>query len=802
MNRFALLTLYRSLTRHRLYAALNIGGLAVGVAVFLVLSLYVRFETSYEKWLPAHGEIYVVQETWTLGNAPASTHEWTMGGLFEQLKADFPTLVGTRYMDTTVNVISNGTSTSDGAQLVDPTLFDVFDLPMEKGDGRRAIMDPSAVILGAETARKYFAGADPIGRNITIAIAGTPRVFHVAGVLKELPKETAMRWTFITRLVPTQLASPTWYQWGSGTLQTYLRFPDRGSADGLTDKLGFFAQRHGGRDLGSDVASVLHLSLKPITELRLDNPAKRLAVITLGLVGLLTLLIAVINYVNLATARAGLRAREVAMRKVLGASRGVLIRQFLSEAILTAMIASLLGLILAELALPLVNAAGGLSLDIPYGVAVPALVLLSILIGIAAGFYPAMVLAGFPAAAVLASARTPGGGRSGARLREALVVVQFALAIAFIIGTAVLFAQTSHVRKTDIGFRREGLIVVPSLRDETIAAPQRAALLAAFEKLPDVVSVAASDAAPGDEEQQSNARIYFPGADREKAPSIRWMRISPGWFATMDARLIAGRYLDQDHRIDDLALSAEGNQRNAIISRSAAAVLGFPDPGAAVGKPVSDGKRTITIVGVVDDMRLFSPRDPIPPTLYYMTTQPIASPVATIRYRGSDAAPLMDRLRLTWRQLAPQAPLEVKTAAQNLSPYYDEDDQSARLFAIGAGLAVLVGCVGLWGLASFNTARRVREIGIRKTLGASSGDIIKLLVGQFLRPVLISNLVAWPLAYVAMRSWLAGFDDRIALSLLYFLGASLAAVAIAMLTVIGQSLRASRAAPAWALRHD
>jgi putative ABC transport system permease protein len=258
---------------------------------------------------------------------------------------------------------------------------------------------------------------------------------------------------------------------------------------------------------------------------------------------------------------------------------------------------------------------------------------------------------------------------------------------------------------------------------------------------------------------------------------------------------------DDAHGADDSTDWWKRNRGvNIVINRTAVAALGFRSPSDAVGKTVGGG-RPRTIIGVIDQLRFFTPRVPDSPTYYmYMRDLP-PSPIATIRFAGDPRA-MQDAVRTTWRRLAPEVPLRADTADRKLAEYYAADDRATRLFAIGATLAVLIGCVGLWGLASFNTARRVKEIGIRKTLGASSADIVVLLVGQFLRPVLVANLIAWPLAFAAMRMWLAGFDDRIALSPLYFLAASLLALGIAVLTVIGQSLRASRAAPARALRDE
>ncbi|MBM6577576.1 ABC transporter permease [Microvirga sp. SRT01] len=807
MNRFALLTLYRSLTRHKLYAALNIGGLAVGIAVFLVLSLYARFETSYEKWLPRYDRIYLVQSVWNMpGSAFNGAIPWTMGGLLDQMREDFPGTVGTRVRggEDAGSVVRSGAAVSEDVAQVDPTFFDLFDLPMAQGDGRAALTSPANAIISESAAKKYFGSSDPIGQTMTVAM-DSANSYRVAGVFRDLPKNSEFK---LSILIPLAKTPPTdnWYHWGSSQLQTFLRFETPEAARAFERKTGTFVDRRATQDMGKDASKTLSLGLLPIERWHLEptgtqSAGQKLTVVTLGIVGLLTLLIAIVNYVNLATARAGLRAREVAMRKVLGADRGALVRQFLGEAVLTVALAALIGLMLAELSLPLVNAAGGLSLTIPYLVVVPLLMLLVLVVGVAAGFYPALLLSRYPAAAVLASARSPGGGRAGTRTREALVVFQFGLAIAFIVGTIVLFAQTRHVRQSDLGFKRDGLLVVRSLAESLVSAPQKRAMVQALSALPGVQTVSVADSAVGGSGNDSSDNVKLPGV-AGNGPSLRWIVVGPRFFSVYGSRLIAGRVFDDVHRADDSDGVAKDQPRAIVINRRAVPALGFRSPEEAIGKTVGVD-RPRTIIGVVDDMRFDSPRQANTATYYVYTRKPeeLGSSVATLRFTGDPRA-MVASVRGVWQRMVPQVPFVGGTADQRLAQFYEADERATRLFAIGAGLAVLIGCVGLWGLASFNTARRVKEVGIRKTLGASSTDIVKLLVGQFLRPVLIANVVAWPLAFVAMRTWLAGFDDRIALSPLFFVGASVAATLIAVLTVIGQSLRASRAAPAWALRHD
>lgn len=807
--RFTLLTLYRSLTRHKLYAALNIGGLAVGIAVCLVLGLYVRFETSYERWLPRHDGVYVVQTVWNLPESPYNgAYSTTMGGLLDQLREDFPGIVGTRIQGGRGGgtVLRGGVAISDDVAQVDPSFFDVFDLPMVRGNGRLALASPTGAIVSQSAARRYFGGIDPIGQTLTVAM-GAPVAYRVTGVFRDLPKTSELT---LGILIPLPRTPPApveqWFHWGSSQLNTYLRFPTPAAARAFAGKMPGFVDRRGLKDMGKDASHTIGLTLLPITDMHLTPEGRasssvKITVVTLGIVGLLTLLIAIVNYVNLATARAGLRAREVAMRKVLGADRATLVRQFLGEAVLTVAIAALIALILAELGLPLVNAAGGTALAIPYAAVVPALALLALVVGVLAGFYPAVLLSRFPAAAVLASARSPGGGRTGTRVREALVMLQFGLAIAFMIGTTVLVAQTRHLRRTDLGFARQGLQTVLSLRDTLVGAPRTRAVIAAIRTLPGVTAVGVGNDAVGGSGTDNSDNVRLPGV-AGSGPSLRWVIAGPGFFDAYRPRLIAGRLFDDAHGTDDSAALKRGDPMNIVINRRAVATLRFRSPQDAVGRTVGVDRPRV-VIGVIDDLRFASPRTPNAAAYYryFSDAAKIDNGVASVRFTGDPQA-MRAAIGGLWRRMVPDMPFDGETADKRLAGFYEADDHATRLFGIGAGLAVLIGCVGLWGLASFNTARRVKEIGVRKVLGASSVDIVTLLVGQFLRPVLIANLIAWPLAFVAMRTWLAGFDDRIALSPLYFIGASVVAIGIAVVTVLAQSLRASRATPAWALRHE
>jgi putative ABC transport system permease protein len=473
------------------------------------------------------------------------------------------------------------------------------------------------------------------------------------------------------------------------------------------------------------------------------------------------------------------------------------------ESTATTLFGALAGLALCELALPLFGAALGVTLKLdylgdPWLAGMMAFVVL--VVGVGAGVYPAFVLSRFQAASVLASARSPGGGRAGSGLREALVVFQFAIGIAFTIAMAVILSQSIFLRRVDIGFRRQGLIEVIS-HTSGVTPAQRQSLLAAWRSEPGVVGAAQADTTPGGPD--------IP-ADWTKQPGqagrgtwLHFASIGPDFFQTFGVRLLAGR-LPAPNRTADFSVenAPQAGAVNVVLNARALKPLGFKSPEDAVGKSLVGMGRPFQVIGVVADLRFTSPREVVEPIAYRSLIGGIEGSAPVVRYSGVAPQVIVRRLADDWRRIVPTEPFEAKTVVDELEPYYRADDQASRILAFAAVLAVMIGCIGLYGLASFNTAQRVREIGIRKTLGASSLDILRLLMAQFLRPVVLANLAAWPLAYIALRAYLVGFDQRVALTPAYFLAASGMTLAIAVVTVAGQALFVARAPPAKALRHE
>jgi len=823
------LALYRTLSRHRLYAALNTLGLALGIAVCLTLFLVVRFETSFDRWIPQVDHVARANHWMRFPGRPPSESSSTQGLLLETLQQDFPQIAaGVRILPQDVVVRSGGQQAFEEVALSDPSIFDVFNLPLIAGDPRTALLDTNSLVVSQAMAKKYFGTENAVGRTLTIVLDGQTRTYRVSAVAKDLPPNTHLKLDFIARYSEELLPSiKEWlHRWGSSLFYTYVRVRSPADVSTLNTAMPNFVTRHAHDDDGKYSAKEMGFRFVPVADLHFsDNKtgeafkagADPLFVGALGVMGLVTLLVAIVNYVSLATARAGMRAREVAVRKVMGATRRALVVQFVAESVAMALVAGLIGAALVELSLPGVSAMLGEPIRMTYlgaeGMLLPLLGL-CLVVGLASGVYPALVLSGFRPASVLASARTPGGGRTGARVREGLAVGQFAVAIALMVCTAVVFAQIEFVRNADLGFRRDGLIIVEGIGDPAVA-PRMNALLDAFRRTPGVISVTASDRRPATDSENSGT-VKLASNPQKEANAMR-ERIGPDYANTYGLKLVAGRVLDPKYGLDDrMGLDSDvvaPRGLNIMVNESAARSLGFTDPAGVVGQRLwmgttQSGKDfVVTVVGVVKDVRFLSPRRPAAPQTYMLNShlEKADHPElfsAAVRVREADVPVVMKRLEAAWRGVEPGTPFRAKTVQAELKPFYDPDARRGQLFAVGSALSAIIACLGLYGLAAFNTSRRTKEIGIRKTLGASTSDVLKLLIVEFLRPVLWANLIAWPVAWLVMRSWLAGFDQRIELSPVYFLAPTIAAILVAVVTVADQAIRVARAEPARALRYE
>lgn len=811
----------REARRHPLHTALNVLGLALGVCVFLTLSLLVRYEYSYNTTIPDADRIVRVDSHWTLAGAAPYEQASTSFRAVPFLREDFPEIENiVRVMPTTLQVKHEGELTSFTSYQVDSTFFQVFALRLAHGSQMDALSRPESLVISEGAARRLFGEADVVGRKVELIRDGQKTAHVVTGILARQTNPSIFSDTEILAPIPTEdMNSRSCFQrWGSSCGELYLKLHNSGDASNISGRLrDFVIRRASGADsdessLGAHPEKQFSLSLLPLTRQHFhditvrggEGAADQNVVNSIGVIGLLALVMACANAVNLATARAMLRAREVAVCKTLGATRRQLFTQFMGEALLTAIIACAIGLALCEILTPIIAVLSSEGLTVRYGFVLLLLPLIVIGTGSASGMYPAAVLSRYRPAAVLAAARMPSGGRTDGQLRNALVVAQFATAVTIVICTFVIDRQTAFLRTADRGYITSGLLVGSPVPSSNLALQRK--MLATLQSVPDVKASAFGELGPNPPNQNRSTYI-LAGSNEKIRVHLLFDRVGSDYFRTYSPRLLAGRWFDpkygQDEGPNNDALVKGIGNFNVVVNETAAMRFGFATPEAAIGHVISDQGLRATIIGVVADFRFVSPHEPVAPEIIYYNSlahTPFDDPIPAIRFDGVLVPDMVSRLNRAWASVLPDTPANFQTVNDRTQEFYQGDERRGRIFTLGAIAALLIACLGLYSLASFAAVRRTHEIGIRKTLGASAQQVILLLLGDFLRPVLLACMIASPIAWVAMRSWLSGFDQRIMLSPHHFLIAIAGALFISVLTVLGQTLRLARAEPARALR--
>jgi putative ABC transport system permease protein len=820
---------YRALTKNRTYALINIAGLAIGLAACLMILLYVRYETSYDSWLPDAGRVYQVQSVHTdPETGEVSRLQGTHGIIAGPLAKDFPQIEAITRADGAAPVfLQGGQATFAPMVLADESFFKILQVPFLHGDPANALKGMDSLVISRTEAERRFGGVNAVGKTVTAVRRGEQYALRVTGVFEDVPRNSHMNLTMVGRMSDRDAEG---CGWGCINGSVYLKLKPGADPEAIHRQMPAWEKRNiPPQDVGGTKVSegdAFDWRLVKVSDVHLsgaegepERPGNdRRTIVTFSIVAFLILAMATVNFVNLATARASQRSREVALRKVLGANRRQLIVQFLAESILLTGVALLLALALVELLLPSLSAFLGADLSIAYfgagGVLLPAFGLL-LLVGLAGGLYPAFYLSRYQPAAVLRANKSSSEPTGSGRLRGALVVGQFAISIGLIVCTVVVYSQTSFARTTDPGYKREGIIQVGNMTRAAVV-DQTETVIRELGRVEGVKAVAGTNitVASG---TTLNTRIQVPG--RANLLTIGWYGTSPEFLDTMGIKLLAGRKLSRSFANDNGKLPYEPEEAvaaaeqalarrglNVVVNALAARQMGFRTPAEAIGKQIkaaqlgeAAGLLPLTIVGVVEDSRFRSIREPVEPMIfqdlgYYRSL--------VLRYDSADPEALMRRVEAVWKRLAPEVPFEAEFADAELAELYLTDSARAQAFAGFALLAILIACLGLFGLAAFTAERRTREIGIRKVFGARVRDIVRLLAWQFSKPVVIANLIAWPVAWWVMRDWLNGFDARIALTPGPFLLAGLLALVIALGTISGHAIRVARMNPIHALRYE
>jgi putative ABC transport system permease protein len=815
-----LITALRNFTRHKLYSFINIAGLAVALTCAIFIILFVRDQLSYDKWIPDSANLYRAELTWHVpGRAP-----WRLAQapfpLLRAMQEQIPEIKATTHMmKETMTVTAGDRQFVETIMAVDPNFFRIIKLPLAEGDAASALAQPESIILSQSMARKYFGDADPVGKIVTVEAPNwsNPGVnavhsLTVTGVLKDLPHNTQL---VADLLMPNTSQADEMSQaekeqsWTSTNgSYDYLALAPGTDPHAVLAKLGPILDRditpqmlNGEQPRGSLFET---FDLIPFGDVHLTSdqyggmkpPGSWATVYGFSVIGALIVLIACFNFTNLATARAMVRAREISLRKVMGARRAQVMVQFLGESVLMALLSLILALALVEMLLPFYDRMLGNPIRLHYLNDWPLLLALlgmAILVGVLGGLYPALVLSRFRPASTLRANAT---GQTGSGiLRMGLVISQFAVSIGLGIAALVVFRQIDFARNIDLGFNREGVVIIRGANYMTPDALK--SFTQVLESNPDIIGVALSNAVPFDLFNVSNGPVRIQGGTESFSAHIA--NINPDFPKLYGIRLLAGRFLSTAYGEDVTSMTAVNQSANVLINTETARRFGYA-PKDAIGKTIMFFGSNARIVGVVADAKIDGMKDPVLPTMYL--DDPARNTLISVRIKGRRVSDTLSFIDRTWRKFAPGSAIQRRFLSGDFDKLFKADETEGQMFDLFVGIAIFIAALGLFGLAAFSTQRRTREIGLRKTFGARTRDIVLMLLWQFSIPVLMANLIAWPVAYYYLHGWLEGYAYRIPLSPLYFMGAGAVALVIAWATVIVHAAHVARANPIHALRYE
>ncbi len=803
---------WRNIVGNPLFSAINIIGLAIGLACCIMITLFVRYEISFDKHWDNADRTYRVTRDFFGNDLQLAAVAPPIAPL---LKQDFPEIEDiTRILATGSVTLSRGDLRilEENMVIADPNVFEFFNLTFVSGDAGTALARPTDIVLTQRAANRYFGSEDPIGQTLNLM---DQLDVTVTAIIEDLPDNTHMSLELIGSMaaVPLMMGPDELENWGSNNYYTYLRLPQGYNPDDLESHFEDFLIKHWSENAPS--SSALNLQFLPDIHLTSNRdgewqPNGSIAVVyTFSAVALVVLLIACVNFMNLTTARSTQRAKEVGVRKVVGAKRSQLIAQFMGESILLTAFAMLLAVALVELILPVFGAflEKPLSFSLANPTSLVILLLGTALVGLFAGSYPAFYLSKFRPVEVL---KGPASGTGSALLRKALVVFQFATSIALLIATGVVMAQMEYARNIDLGYdkSRNLITALPYFADLwEIYEPLKAEL----EMHPDILSVVYSSRVPSMQNNDGSGYVQEGvQVSMETVQVLADIKVDYQWFEHYDVEFLAGRPFRQNEmRVDEPTEENPMIKAAAILNESAARRFGWA-PEEAIGKivrqPMSrelDMFIEREVVGVIPDIHFSSLHNEMKATVY---AEPRASYQRnlSIKLAPGDHREAIEHFETVWNRLVPDEPASWEFLDDRFDALYRGEARQAQMFGVFSAFAIFVATLGLFGLASFTTERRTKEIGIRKVMGASVKDIVWLLTADFTKLVLFANIIAWPIAYYFMDQWLNRFVYKAPLAewAWLFVASAIAALAVAWLTIALQASRAATARPVLALRYE
>lgn len=781
----------RNLMRHKGYSLINVLGLAIGMACCVLILLFVQDEISYDRHHTHVDRVHRITREFFQEDGASFYHFAAVPPMIGPLmETEYPGLKAARFTKSHLSMLLRAGEKAfyeNRVYFADAAALEVFTFPMRRGNSETALMAPFKAVMTESAARKYFGDVDPIGQMLRVE---NEVDFEVVGIVADMPRTTHLKFDVLLSL--ETLAAIDMLHSGHDYL-TYLLLPKGLSGETVNKQLPAFYEKHiGAIDKGEARNAQFHL--QKLKNIHLGShlmneaePNSDVAYVYIFLaVSIFVLLIACINFMNLSTARSATRSREVGLRKVVGAHRDQLIRQFLGEAMMMAFLALGLAMATVELALPWFNAFVGKELVIDAGMLVGMLGL-TVLVGLLAGSYPALFLSGFRPIAVLKG--QAGSARGG--LRKGLVVVQFAISILLIIGTGVVYSQLQYVENKRLGLDKDQVVIVPHVQD-AIRGLGYDTIRNEFLKHSDVLHVAASKYIPSGQLLDGGPMtLQVPGYDKPRAMKVRKVPVTHDFPETFGLTFVAGgTFTSKD----------EQPPRQVVLNETALKLFGFENVNDAIGLPVEVWDREGTVVGVVEDYHFETLKDAIRPAA--LVLRPDWCRYMSVKIQGNQVAETLERLKATWAGLQRERPFEFTFLDENFDRLYRSEQKRGQIFGVFALLAIFIACLGLFGLASFAAERRTKEIGVRKILGASVPNLVMLFSRDFIQLIVIANVIAWPAAYWMMEQWLREFAYRTSLDFTTFIISTVLALAIALLTVSVQAIRAARANPIDALRYE
>lgn len=801
---------WRNLIKNKAFTAINISGLAIGIATCLIIMLFVQDELSFDRFNEKADQIVRVVFRGTM-NGEKMKESSVMAPVAPTLRSDYPEVLdATRLLQygSPKIVVDDKTFKDANFAYVDSNFFSVFTLPLIKGDAKTALVEPYNIVITQAISEKYFGKADPIGKILNFK--DDHQLYKITGVIKEVPANSHFHFDIFGSMASVPDARNN--SWLSGSYFTYLVLQKKNDPKRLEAKLPGTVEKYMGpqvkQALGVSLADFrkkgndIGLYLQPLTDIHLKSDFSNgleaggdiRYVYIFGAIALFMLLIACINFMNLSTAGASKRAKEVGIRKVLGSVKYELIGQFLVESALLTLFSLMLALMLVKICLPVFNSLSGKQLQLNFlqnPLMILGLLLFWLFVSILAGSYPAFYLSSFKPVSVLKSKFVSKG--KSISFRSGLVVFQFIISVGLIVGTTIVYQQLSYIQHIKLGYDKEQLLV---LRNSYLLGDKEDVFKEQLVRDPRVASVTTSAFLPAGP-TNTNLTTSFPDDDKNKNSRVRIYQIDDSYIPTMGMKIVEGRNFSKEFPSD-----SSQDAPTVIVNETLAKVFGWGKN--AVGHTVNlfsdnvGNYKGLKVIGMVEDFHFRSLHEPINPLLMVLQK----SPGLIIKVKTKNIASLIATMKTQWDAYKTEEPFTYAFVDELYNQTYIAEQKTGTILGIFSGLTIFIACLGLFGLATFTAEQRNKEIGIRKVLGASIPDVIGLLSKEFIILVGIAIVIATPVAWWAMNVWLQDFAYRIKISWWVFVMAGLSAIVIALMTVSFQAIKAAMANPVKSLRTE